>query len=72
MKETDERIGLFVFEKKGNIDYFVKLYWRRQVRITWSAKRTNKYVLDIIKPEISIESNILKQKLQYFGHNSKQ
>ncbi|BFZ15398.1 hypothetical protein BsWGS_18437 [Bradybaena similaris] len=42
--------------------------WRRLLRIPWTAKRTNKYVLDTIKPEVSLESKILKQKLQYFGH----
>jgi hypothetical protein len=31
-----------------------------------TVERTNKHVLDIIKPEISLESNILKQKLNMF------
>jgi hypothetical protein len=39
----------------------------RQPIIPWTARHSNKHVLDIIKPDISLESNILK-KLKYFVH----
>jgi hypothetical protein len=43
-------------------------FWRKLFRISWTARRIDKHVLDIIKLDISLESKILKQKLKYFGH----
>ena len=42
--------------------------WRRLLRVTWSAKRTNQSILKEISPECSLEGLTLKLKLQYFGH----
>ena len=36
--------------------------------IPWTARRSNQSVLKEISPEYSLEGQILKLKLQYFGH----
>ena len=41
------------------------------MRIPWIARKTNKWVLDQIKPELSLEANMLKLK-SYFGHIMRQ
>ena len=38
------------------------------LRVPWTARRSNKYILKEISPGISLEGLILKLKLQYFGH----
>ena len=43
-------------------------YWRRVLRVPWTAKRSNQSILKEISPEYSLEGLMLKQKLQYFGH----
>jgi hypothetical protein len=42
--------------------------WWRLLKIPWTARRTNKLVLYIIKPDTSFKSKILKQKLKYLEH----
>ena len=42
--------------------------WRRLLRGTWTARRSNQSILKEISPEYSLEGLILKLKLQYFGH----
>ena len=42
--------------------------WRRLLRIPWTTKRSNKYILKEINPEYSLEGLLLKQKLQHFVH----
>ena len=37
-------------------------------RVTWTARRSNQYILKEISPEYSLEGLMLKLKLQYFGH----
>ena len=49
------------------IDAFELWCWRRLLRITWTAKRSNQSILEI-SPGISLEGVMLKLKLQYFGH----
>ena len=47
----------------------VKLWcWRRFLRVTWTARRSNQEILKEINPEYSLEGLILKMKLQYFDH----
>ena len=41
--------------------------WRRLLRVPWTARRSNQYILKI-SPGISLEGMMLKLKLQYFGH----
>ena len=43
-------------------------YWRRLLRIPWTASRYNQSILKEISPEYSLEGLMLKLKLQYFGH----
>ena len=50
------------------IDAFELWYWRRLLRVTWTARRTNQSILKDINPEYSLEGLMLKLKLQYFGH----
>ena len=42
--------------------------WRRLLRVPWTARRSNQYILKKISPEYSLEGLMLKLKLQYFGH----
>ena len=50
------------------IDAFELWYWRRLLRVPWTAGRSNESILKEISPEYSLEGLILKLKLQYFGH----
>ena len=43
-------------------------YWRRCLRVPWTARRSNQFILNEISPKYSLERLILKLKLQYFGH----
>ena len=42
--------------------------WRRLLRVPWTAKRSNQFILKESSPEYSLEGLMLKLKLQYFGH----
>ena len=50
------------------IDAFELWYWRRILRVPWTARRSNQLILREISPEYSLEGLMLKLKLQYFGH----
>ena len=50
------------------IDGFELWYWRRLLRVPWTARRSNQSILKEINPEYSLEGLMLKLKLQYFGH----
>ena len=50
------------------IDCFELCYWRRLLRVPWTARRSNQSLLKEISPEYSLERLMLKLKLQYFGH----
>ena len=41
---------------------------RRLLRVPWTARRSNQFILKEISPEYSLEGLMLKLKLQYFGH----
>ena len=43
-------------------------YWRRLLRVPWTARRSNQSILQEINPEYSSERLMLKMKLQYFAH----
>ena len=43
-------------------------YWRRLLRVPWTASRSNQSILKEINPEYSLEVLMLKLKLQYLGH----
>ena len=50
------------------IDGFELWCWRRLLRVSWTARRSNQSILKEISREYSLEGLILKLKLQYFGH----
>ena len=49
-------------------DAFKLWFWRRLLRVPWTAKRSNQSILREIKREYSFEGLMLKLKLQYFGY----
>ena len=48
--------------------YFELWCWRRLLRVSWTARRSNQSILKKTNPEYSLEGLMLKLKLQYFGH----
>ena len=50
------------------IDAFELWCWRRLLRVPWTARRSNQFILKEISPRCSLEGMMLKLKLQYFGH----
>ena len=50
------------------IDAFELWYWRRFLRVPWTARRSNQSILKEISSECSLEGLMLKLELQYFGH----
>ena len=50
------------------IDAFELQCWRRLLRVPWTARKSNQFILKEISPEYSLEGLMLKLKLQYFGH----
>ena len=49
-------------------DAFELWFWRRLLRVPWTARRSNQSILKEISPGCSLEGLMLKLKLQYFGH----
>ena len=49
-------------------DAFELWCWRRLLRIPWTARRSNQFIVKKISPEYLLEGLMLKLKLQYFGH----
>ena len=54
--------------ERHRIDAFEVWCWRRLLRVPWTARRFNQFILKEISPGISLEGMMLKLKLQYFGH----
>ena len=54
--------------ERRRIDAFEQWYWRRFLRVPWTARRSNQSFLKEISPEYSLEGLMLKLKLQYFVH----
>ena len=50
------------------IDAFELCCWKRLLRVSWTARRSNQSILNEVSPGISLEGMMLKLKLQYFGH----
>ena len=50
------------------IDAFELWCWRRFLRVTWTARKSNQSILKETSPGCSLEGLMLKLKLQYFGH----
>uniref|UniRef100_A0A670J8F8 ribonuclease H n=1 Tax=Podarcis muralis TaxID=64176 RepID=A0A670J8F8_PODMU len=53
---------------RRRIDAFELWCWRRLLRVPWTARRSNASILKEISPECSLEGQIVKLRLQYFGH----
>ena len=49
-------------------DAFKLWCWRRILKVRWTARRSNQSILKEINPEYSLEEQMLKLKLQYFGY----
>ena len=54
--------------ERQRIDAFEMWCWRRLLRVPWTARRSNQFILKEISPGYSLEGLMLKLKLQYFGH----
>ena len=54
--------------ERWRIDVFELWCWRRLLRVSWTARRSNQSILKEISPGWSLEGLMLKLKLQYFGH----
>ena len=50
------------------IDAFELWCWRRLLRVPWTERRSNQFILKEINPEYSLKELMLKLKLYYFGH----
>ena len=50
------------------IDAFKLWFWRRLLKVLWTARRSNQSILREINPEYSLEGLVLKLKLQYFAY----
>ena len=50
------------------IDGFELWCWRRLLRVPWTARRSNQFILKEISPGCSLEGLTVKLKLQYFGY----
>ena len=50
------------------IDAFELWCWRRLLRVPWTVRRSNQFILKEISPGCSLEGMMLKLKLQCFGH----
>ena len=59
-----KKIYYFTFGNKSGFE----LCWRRLLRASWTAKRSNQTLVKEINTEYSMEGLMLKLKLQYFGH----
>ena len=53
--------------ERKRIDAFELWYWRRLLRVPWTARRSNQSIRKEISPGCSLEGLMLKLKLQYFG-----
>ena len=54
--------------ERRRIDAFELWCWRRLLKVTWTAKRSNQSILKEISSGCSLEGLMLKLKLHYFGH----
>ena len=54
--------------ERQRINAFELWLWRRLLKVSWRARRSNQFILKEISPGCSLEGLLLKLKLQYFGH----
>ena len=70
---TSSHVWMLEFDYKESWvpkNWFEPWCWRRLLRVPWTARRSNQFILKEISPEYSFSSSglMLKLKLQYFGH----
>ena len=58
--------------ERKRIDAFELWYWRKLLKVPWTARRSNQSMLKEISPEDSLEGLMLTLNLQYFGHLSEE
>ena len=71
MSVKEESAQLWEMDVKAEhqrIDAFKLWCWRRLLKVPWIARRSNQSISKEINPEYSLKGQILKLKLQYFGH----
>ena len=54
--------------EQQRMDAFELWFWRRLLRVPWTARRSNQSILKEINPKYSLEGLMLKLKFQYFAH----
>ena len=54
--------------ERQKTDAFELWYWRRLLRVPWTARRSNQSILKEISPACSLVGMMLRLKFQYFGH----
>ena len=54
--------------ERWRIDAFELWCWRRLLRVSWTARRSNQSILKEVSPGCSLIGLMLKLKFQYFGH----
>ena len=62
------RVGPLKKVERRRINAFELWYWRRLLRVPWTARRSNQWILKEISPGCSLKGLMMKLKLQYFGH----
>ena len=70
VKVESEKVGLKLDIQKTKImaSSPITSCWRRLLRVSWTARRSNQSILKEISPEYSLAGLMLKRKLQYSGH----
>ena len=63
----DVRVGLLRKLSAEELMLLHLWYWRRLLRVPWTARRSNQSILKEISPEYSLEGLMVKLKFQYFG-----
>ena len=53
---------------QGKVDAFEMWAYRRVLRVSWTAMKTNKWVLDKIGNSLVLRSQMMERKLKFFGH----
>ena len=64
----DVRFGTIKKAECQRIDAFELWCWRRLLRVPWTTRRPNQFILKEISPEYSLEGLMLKLKFKCFGH----
>ena len=74
MREFQEHLNAYFVtsyrkaEKKRLKEWLIMWFWRRLLRVPWTARRSNQSILKKSSPGCSLEGLMLRLKLQYFGH----